>query len=122
MKPYSRFAGLALCSLAILLLALPAAAEDLNGNWNFAFTTEAGLIEAPATLAVDGGNMTATMGETKLKGTVHGDQFGISGDHYSPEAGFTAVLKLNGKVDGRKISGSGVFDTYSFTFTAGKAE
>jgi hypothetical protein len=122
MKRNTRFAGLVTCSLAILFLAIPAVAADLSGNWNFAFNTEAGMIEAPVTLTVDGENVAAKMRETELKGTIRGGKLDISGNHYSPEAGYEAELKLVGKVDGNKISGDGAFDIYTFTFTAEKGD
>ena len=122
MKHYTRFAGLMICSLAILFLAFPAAAADLNGQWNFLFNTEAGVIEAPATLAVEGENVTIKMGETELKGTLRESKVEVSGNHYSPEAGYEAPLKLVGKVDGNEISGDGEFDMYTFTFDAKKGD
>ena len=122
MKRNTRFAGLVICSLTILFLAFSAVAADLSGNWNFAFNTEAGMIEAPVALTVDGENVTAKMGETELKGTVREGKLEVSGNHYSPEAGYEAEMKLVGKVDGNKISGDGAFDIYTFTFTAEKGD
>ena len=121
MRNHSTQYGLVICTLAVILLASPALAGDLEGKWNFAFVTEGGAMEMPIVIAVAGDKVDAKMGDTKLTGTIRGGELEISGEHYSPDAGFTANLKLKGKVEGNKITGSGEFDVHEFTFTATKA-
>ena len=46
----------------------------------------------------------------------------MNGKVCSAEVGYTAELKLNGKVEKDQIAGAAVWDTYEMTFTAKRAE
>ncbi len=106
----------------LTLLGTPAFAA-VDGTWNFVFDTEGGERRAAITLKADGGKLTGTVeGQTEISGSVEGDKIHIEFPYYSEEAGLKAVVKIDGKVSGNKISGTWEFDIYSGTFEATKSE
>ncbi len=108
--------------LALLLVAQAAMAAGLNGKWNFVFAAEGGEYPRDYTLKVEGDQVTATMGDETLTGTLDSGQLTLSGEHYAAEAGYKAMFKIKGTVDGDKIAGTAVWDTYDLTFTATRAK
>ena len=109
-------------ALVLLLAALPLAAAELDGEWNFTWDTEGGVRTNTFTFVQKGDKLTATMGDTRLEGTVNGDSFELTGKHYSPEAGYSADLEMTGKRDGDKLTGKGDWDSHLSTFTAVRAK
>ncbi len=112
-----------LLSLAALLMAQTGLASDLNGKWDFVFSTDHGDRQYAATLQVEGEKVTGKFGpsEAPVKGTfVDGRlelKFPFAGDHGGKEE-----LKISGKLDGQKLTGNWEFTGYSGSFVAKRAK
>ncbi len=104
--------------LALLLVVQMAVAADLNGKWNFVFANSDGEYPREYTLKVNGDQVTATLGDETLKGTLRGGKLELAGEHYAQEAGYKADFKISGVVEGEQIKGTAVWETYDLTFTA----
>lgn len=109
---------------AVLFLAALQAA-DLGGRWHFVFDTEAGVREANMALEVKGqevaGKVYGVGSEetaTEVKGTFSEGRLTLEFEYYSADAGYKSVVKIQGTLDGDKISGEWQFDQHSGTFTA----
>jgi hypothetical protein len=108
--------------LLLSLLCGLAVASGIAGKWDFAFATPVGERKSLLDMTIEGTQVTAKMGETVLTGAYQDGKLELKGKVYSAEGGYTAELKINGKVDGDQISGTAVWDTYEMTFTAKRAE
>jgi hypothetical protein len=111
--------------LLLLLLAAPVFGAGLNGDWHFVFDTEAGVREADMTLQVKGREVFGKirMPESaeeapEVKGTFQDGQVSLDFPYYSEDAGFQSTVRIQGKLDGDKISGDWQFDQHKGTFTA----
>ena len=110
-----------LLSLSCVLagaLTMAAASSEVAGKWDFVFATPVGERKGLLDIAVEGTQVTAKMGETVLTGAYQDGKLELKGKVYSAEGGYTAELRINGKVEGDQISGTAVWDTYEMTFTA----
>ncbi len=106
----------------LMILATPALA-GIDGTWNFVFDTEAGERRASITLTADDGKLSGKVeGEVEVTGSIEGDKIHIEFPYYSEEAGVKAVVKIDGKVSGNKITGQWEFDMYWGSFEATKVE
>jgi len=111
-----------LCGLAGLLLAQASARNGIAGKWDFVFLTPVGERKGVLDMTVEGTQVTGKMGETVLKGSYQDGKLELKGNIYSSEGGYSAELKLNGKVENDQIAGTAVWDTYEMTFSAKRAE
>ncbi len=112
----------ALLVLAATLLALPLAAGDLAGTWNFTWDTEGGVRKSTMEIQQDGKKLSAKLDATELSGEGDADGFVLSGKLYAPEAGYSGVLKIEGRLEGEKLTGKGAWDAHGLSFTAVRAE
>ena len=113
-----------LISLFSVLVGVPAvsAAADISGKWNLVWNTEGGVRETQWTIAQDGDAITVDAGGQVLKGTVDGDRMVVEGDFYSPEAGYSSTIKVEGTLQDGTMKGKGTWDQYGMTFVATRAE
>jgi len=107
--------------LLLSLLGSLAAAGEIAGKWDFVFQTPVGERKGVLELTVEGTQVTGKMGETVLTGAYQDGKLELKGKVYSAEGGYSAELKITGKVEGDQIAGTAVWDTYEMTFTAKRA-
>lgn len=105
-------------------LSAPAAASvDVNGLWNFVLITEVGDKAAQVSVKADGETVSGLAGEQAVSGSFKdGVLILVMKDFYSPDAGFKADLRLQGKVNGKEIAGSWSFGEYSGPLKGAKGE
>jgi hypothetical protein len=102
----------------ILLLAVPLAAADLSGTWNFHVVLDAGTGDPTFVIIQKGdtlnGTYTGTLGEAKIRGTVKGEDVEIIFEAQNE------TIQYTGKMDGPdKFKGSVKYGSLgSGTFTA----
>ncbi len=122
MKMNSRLILLALLAMVVLLPARPALAADIDGTWNIAIDTGNGTRELTMILESGSDGVVATIGENKVKGTFDGTVLSLAGDVFSAPEGYSAPMKLTGKLENGKIAGDIVWDAYQVSFSATKAD
>jgi len=123
MKPrFSGFRSLLLFGLAGLLLAQASGGSEIAGKWDFVFQTPVGERRALADFKVERTEVTGKMGGVALKGTYQDGKLELKGEVYSSEGGYTAELKITGKLESGEITGTAIWDTYQMTFSAKRAE
>lgn len=111
----------------------PAAKQDapakpdtrINGKWHFVFQTEGGDREFDAEFTVDAdGKVTGSWnGKPEAAGTYKDGHLQMAFDTYSAEAGETAKLQLDGKLDSQSddsatLTGGWAFSSYEGSFKA----
>ena len=108
-----------LLSLAVILMAQTGLAADLNGKWDSAFSTDQGDRQYAATLQVEGEKVSGKFGpsEAQVKGTFAGGRLELKFPFANDEGG-KDELKISGKLDGEKLTGSWEFGGYSGSFVA----
>ncbi len=107
---------------AMALLAMPLAAGDLTGSWQFTWYTPDGPLEATMQFTQDGRKLTAKFDEDTLSGSIYEEHFRLKGEYYAPTAGYTAVLEFHGVEEDGKLTGEGVWDTHDLSFEAVRAD
>jgi len=105
-----------------LLLAQAPPASGIAGKWDFVFQTPVGERKTTLDMTVEGTQVTAKIGEVVLKGAYQDGKLELKGNVYSSEGGYTAELRITGKVESDQITGTAVWDTYQMTFSAKRAE
>jgi hypothetical protein len=95
-------------------------AAEVSGKWNFVFNTEGGERTFSAEFVADGQKVNGRFGDADVQGTFVDDKLELSFPLNS-EIG-PGTLKVSGKVEGKEISGSWVFESYSGTFKATRQE
>ena len=110
------------CAVLLLCGACLAFADGSGGNWNMAVDTGEEVREFPIVIEADGEKVVATIGESKVTGTIREGVLKLEGEVYSAPEGYSAMMKLSAKVDGNKMSGDITWDMYDVTFTATKTE
>lgn len=103
-------------------LLLAAAASEIAGKWDLVFQTPVGERKATLDVTAEGAAVTAKMGDAVLKGTYQDSKLELKGNLYSAEGGYTAELRLIGKLENGQISGDAIWDTYQMSFSAKRAE
>lgn len=104
---------------AALFVAAPLAqASDIDGKWDVVYQTDDGTRTSDLTLTSDGEAVKAVMGETELAGTYKDGLLALSGEHYASEAGYTATVKLEGRLEDGKLKGQWWWSEYASTFEA----
>jgi hypothetical protein len=94
-------------------------ASDIDGTWNFTYLTPDGELRATATLKAEGEKLIFEQGGHEIVGSYQNGEFKVEAkDYYSGEAGYSADLILEGKLEGEEITGKWSFDVYSGTFLA----
>ena len=58
----------------------------------------------------------------RIKGSFDGAGLSLAGDVFSAPEGYSAPMKLTGKLENGKLAGDIVWDAYQVTFQATKAE
>ena len=115
------FLSTLLCNLAALL-APARAASGIAGKWDCVFNTPVGERKGTLEMTLEGTQVTGKIGETALKGTYQDGKLELKGNVYSSEGGYTAELRISGKLEDDQITGTAVWDTYQMTFTAKRAQ
>lgn len=109
------------CGLTALL-ASALAESNLAGKWEFVFQTPAGERKTAVDLKVEGTEVSGKFGDAALTGTYQDGKLELRGKVYSSEGGYTAELRITGKVENDQITGTAVWDTYQMTFEAKRAK
>jgi amidase len=107
------------CAMLLVSLAVSAFAADVNGQWNvhlIRFGEE--FAAARVSLKADGTQVTGTLNELKLAGTLEGDQLRVTltrpnGDEWG---------KLEGRVQGDEIGGTVQQGKDQFTWKGRRAK
>ena len=120
---FSDVARLTVLALIVAVWMLPTAqALELNGEWTFVFDTDGGVRQTPATLRLDGDQVSGTFDKSDVKGTFRGGELDLKFPHYSAEGGLEAELSLQGVVEGEALKGDWKFAEHGGTWTATKAK
>jgi hypothetical protein len=92
----------------------------VNGKWHFVLETPGGEREVDANFSVDpDGNVTGKWGDADVAGTYKEGKLALEFQFTSEEAGTTAAMKINGKVDETAaLAGDWEFSEYNGTFKA----
>lgn len=107
---------------ATILLIAALLCVELPGKWAMKYETPGGTRDGYIDFTVEGEKVTAKIPEGTLKGTFKNGELDVSGETFSAEAGYKAVMKLKGKLEGDELKGNASWDTYQMTFTGKKAE
>lgn len=96
------------------------ASNGVNGKWHFVLETPGGDREVNAEFTVDNdGNVTGKWGPADATGTWKDGKLSLNFEFTSDEAGVTAPMKIDGKLDETAaLSGDWAFSEYSGTFKA----
>ena len=112
---------------AVLCLAVGSPylyAQDagISGKWHFVLATPGGDRDVDADFAVDNdGNVTGKWGNADVAGTYKDGKMALTFQFTSEEAGATADMKLNGKLDDAgALAGDWAFSEYNGTFQAAR--
>lgn len=103
---------------AAVALAPLAHASEIDGKWDVVYQTDDGTRTSNLTVATDGEAVKAVMGETELAGTYTDGQLSLTGEHYAGEAGYTATVSLEGRLEDGKLKGNWRWSEYASTFEA----
>jgi hypothetical protein len=103
--------------LAGMVLAF---ADALTGSWTFNMDTPGGPRQAHPTFKLDGEQVTGKWDGAEVYGTFKGNDLQLSFPFSSQEGGFSANMKIDGKLEGGQIKGTWIFGDYNGTFTAKK--
>jgi hypothetical protein len=108
--------------LLTLVSLLPAfAADEIAGKWNLVLDTDGGQRNAVLTIAVDGENVTGKWETTDVKGTFKEGKLELDFPLTSPEAGFTANLKISAKLSDGGLTGNWSYGSYAGALKGKKA-
>jgi len=109
----------AVCLLAIFSLA---ATEDIRGAWRFVMETPGGTRIQNVEFTLEGESVGGTWGRDKVKGTFREGQLRLEFPIYSDEAGATATMIVEGKLEDGKLTGKWQWSQYGGTFVASRPE
>ena len=110
-------------ALAALVFLLPAlASEGIAGKWDVVWDTEGGVRRQQWSVSGEAESVTLEFAGNEFQGTFKDGRLEFSGNFYSAEAGYSAVLKVEGRLTDGQLSGNGTWDQYAMTFTATRAE
>lgn len=110
--------------LCVFIARSPAQAQasdaGINGKWHFVLQTPGGEREFDSDLAVDSdGNVTGKWGSANVAGTYKEGKLSLNFPFTSEEAGTTADLKIDGKLDDTAaLAGAWAFSEYNGSFKA----
>ena len=92
----------------------------ISGKWHFVLATPGGDRDVDADFAVDNdGNVTGKWGNADVAGTYKDGKMALTFQFTSEEAGATADMNLNGKLDDAgALAGGWAFSEYNGTFQA----
>lgn len=113
---------LMLLALLVCLAPQVAFAESVAGKWNLVWDTEGGIRRTVWEVEQDGDAVLVTTDGHKLEGTFKDGRLELSGKLYSSEAGYSAELKLEGKLENGQLKGRGSWDAYGMTFSGERAK
>jgi hypothetical protein len=101
------------CSLAITMPGIQAAADDVSGDWSFVMDTPGGTRDAVATFKVDGKNVTGTWGDRKtaVKGTFADNTLDLSFPIESENG--PGTLGIKAKLANNELTGSWTVQEYN---------
>jgi hypothetical protein len=120
---FSDVARLTVFALIVLVWMMPTAQGfELTGKWDFVFDTDGGVRRTPATLRLDGDQVSGTFEKSEIKGAFRDGKLDLKFPHYSAEGGFEAELSLQGVVEGEGLKGDWTFGEHGGTFAATKAK
>lgn len=116
---------LLLLLIAVALIAIPLAAADVSGDWNFKVSSPEGEHPARLTITQQGEKITGAFssdhGQQKIEGTVKGNQIQFTVRYTGGDEAMT--IPFNGKVqDGDKMSGEYKAGETTGVWTAVKAK
>ena len=102
-------------ALTALLLCATASGADIDGDWNLSLNAAEGSTYVVLSISTDGDDATATSSDSELKGTYIDGQLKLSGKLYLIDAGYAADTEMDARLDGQKLKGRMIWDTYTAT-------
>lgn len=99
--------------LATLALAACASAPAVNGDWDVVLTAPEGQTGFAMSVVVDGETAIATAGDHTFNGTYRDGKLTLKGDYYVPEAGYSAELDMDMRLEDDRLRGSATWDQFS---------
>jgi hypothetical protein len=99
--------------LTALVIAACASAPAVNGDWDVTLTAPEGQTGFTMSVVVDGENATATAGDHTFNGTFRDGKLTLKGDYYVPEAGYSAELDMDMRLEEDRLRGSATWDQFS---------
>ena len=106
-----KIAVLAAVALVLAIMAIPASAADVSGNWKSKMETPRGTMERTIQLKQDGDKLTGKIvtqrGEQEIKdGKVSGDSIEFKVDQRMGQGGDTVSVTYKAKITGDKMEGT----------------
>ncbi|MDH4073580.1 MAG: hypothetical protein OEV41_10810 [Gammaproteobacteria bacterium] len=99
--------------LIVMSLGACASAPPVNGDWNVTLVAPEGQTAFAMSVVVVGENATATAGPHTFNGTFRDGSLKLKGDYYVAEAGYSAILDMDVRMEEERLSGSATWDQYS---------
>jgi hypothetical protein len=103
-------------ALALLMLTPCAYAADIDGQWDMVFQVESGPRTMSLSVTTDGASVTATLDEAELTGTHADGAFELSGEYYAADAGYSATVTLEGRLEDGELRGDWAWSEYGSVF------
>lgn len=93
-------------------------AAEFEGKWKVVWDTEGGIRTNEWNISREGDSIKVEMNDHVLEGTVTDNRIVFEGNYHASGAGFSAIVKVEGTLDGGVITGRGTWAEYLMTFTA----
>jgi hypothetical protein len=110
----------AVVCLVMVQPVMQAQDKGINGKWHFVLETPGGDREIDADFTVDAdGNVSGKWGNSDVAGTYKEGKLSLDFQFTSEEAGATAAMKIDGKLDdSAALAGDWAFTEYNGSFKA----
>jgi len=96
--------------------------DPITGKWDFVMDTPGGERRTSPTFQLDGEKVTGKWDGADVKGTFIDGKLSLAFPYNSTEGGFSATVKIEGKLVGETLEGTWEFGEYGGTFKATKAK
>ncbi|MDE0125413.1 MAG: hypothetical protein OXN97_12645 [Bryobacterales bacterium] len=93
-------------------------AAEFEGKWKVVSNTEGGIRTSEWNISREGDSIKVEMNGHVFEGTVADNRIVFEGNYHASGAGFSAIVKVEGTMDGGVITGRGTWAEYLMTFTA----
>ena len=109
-------------AMAATLMVACASTPAVNGAWEVAVTAPEGATYFTMSVAVDGEEASGMVGEEPFSGTYTDGELKLSGDYYVPEAGYSAELNMDIRLEDDQLTGTATWDQFSADVSATRVE
>ncbi|HXJ43627.1 MAG TPA: hypothetical protein VNH18_30370 [Bryobacteraceae bacterium] len=108
------------CLLFLLATLVFALADSITGAWTFNLDTPGGPRTVVPVFKLTGEEVTGTWDKSDVKGTFHNGALTLSFPLNSSEGGFSAIMKIDAKLDAGQLKGTWTFGEYGGSLVAKK--